>query len=130
MTTIADVRAALALAVEAVVKATPYQTDQVNTPQAMIVRGDISYDDDFDGSAAYEYIITVYAARRVVHAQEYLDELAEPSGTTSLKAVVEAHEGLRDLVQYAVVTSASPVRLENVGEAQYLAADWIVKVIK
>lgn len=130
MTRIAEVRTAIAAAVESVVKATPYVTDQVNVPQATVARGEILYDDTMDGTAAYEYVVTVFVARTSIQdAQSYLDELAEPQGVTSLKEALESHTGLADLVDYAVVTRASPPRNEVVGETQYLAADFFVKAV-
>lgn len=129
MTTIAEVREAIALAVESVVKATPYVTEQVNTPQAVVVRGEINYDDTMDGTAAYDYVVTVYATRDARHAQEFLDELSEPEGTGSLKAAVESHSGLADLVHYAVVYRASTPRAEIVGETPYIAQDFTVRAV-
>lgn len=110
---------------------TAYITEQVNTPQAMVAAGDITYDDDMDGTALYEYTIVVYLPRSAEWSQQYFDTLAEP-GELSLKAAIEGDVNLKALIEYAVVSRASAVRTENVGEppntTSYLVRDFDVKV--
>lgn len=128
--TIADIREALAAAIEATgVKATAYVTDQVNTPQAVVRRGELNYSDSFDGEARYDFTITVYATREARAGQEYLDALVEPEGFTSMKAAVENDTALKEHIHYATVTRASPVNEAVVGETQYLAVDFSVLII-
>lgn len=130
MTTIAEVREAIADAVTLhSTKATAYFTDQANVPQAMVLSGEISYDDSMDPTNLYEYTVSVYATREPKPGQQYLDECAEPSGGLSIKEAIEEDERLAALVHYAVVRRALPVRQETIGETLYLARDFEVQVV-
>ncbi len=129
---IKEIREAIAAAIDTtgIVISTPYVTDQVNTPQAMVIRGDITYDDTFDGTAAYEFVVTVYVTRSAGAGQELLDDLSEPHGASSLKEALEADPDLKEVVDYAVVTGAGTPRVEVIGDSQYLAADFFVRAVR
>lgn len=126
---LADIREALAAAVSNVVECTPYVTDQVNTPQGVIVRREVTYKRSFDGESRYQFTISVYATRSPEYGQQFLDELVEPEGPTSLKEAVESDAGVGAAAHYATVNTASPVLERVVGETTYLAVDFDVEVV-
>lgn len=129
MTTIAEVREALASACR--IRATAYITDSVNTPVAVVSLNDVNYDIVMGrGGDEWQYTIAVYASRtNEKAAQKYLDDLREPTGDTSLKTLVEGDAGLAELVDYARVRTASPVRAAAVGQAQYLFVEFAVEIV-
>lgn len=126
-----EVRRAIAAAIEATgVKSTPYVTDQVNTPQAVVVRGEINYNHTFDPTHAYTYTIRVYATRtNPAYAQEFLDDLADPDHAKSIKTAVETDEALAALIQHVSVTTASITQTATVGETEYLFVDFTTEVV-
>ena len=130
--TIAQVRTALAAAVDGIagVRATPYVTDAVATPQAIVVVDEIDYEQIFEGGlATYSYRVIVYAQRSSERAaQILLDTLREPTGSTSIRAVIEADTGVKALVSWVVVRSVSADQIAKVGDIDYLAAEWQLQV--
>ena len=128
MTTIAEVRAALAEACG--IRATAYITDSVNTPVAVVSLNEVNYDVVMGrGADQWNYTVTVYTSRTDdVRAQKYLDDLREPTGATSLKTLIEADTALAELVDYVVVRSASPVQAQPVGQVTYLLVEFTVEV--
>ncbi len=128
MTTIAEVRAALAEACG--IRATAYITDSVNTPVAVVALNEVDYDVVMGrGADQWNYTVTVYTSRTdETRAQKYLDDLREPTGATSLKTLIEADAGLAELVDYVVVRSASPVQAQPVGQVTYLLVEFTVEV--
>lgn len=128
MTTIAEVRVALAEACG--IRATAYITDSVNTPVAVVSLNEVNYDVVMGrGADDWQYTVTVYTSRTdETRAQKYLDDLREPTGSKSLKTLIEADAGIAALVDYVVVKSASPVRAQQVGASQYLLVEFTVEV--
>jgi hypothetical protein len=131
--TIAAVRSALAGAVETIsgIRAIDYIPDQVNPPQAVVFRNTIDYDLVYGrGADEYHFTVRVYVGRTSERkAQEFLDELCEPSGATSLKTVVEANATLAALVDYARVRTAGVLQVATVADVDYLACDFDVEIV-
>lgn len=135
-----DIRAALALTIADIsglstddggIRASAYVLDAVNPPIVMFTPGDMDYDGTFGhGEDTRPYTGIVIVGRvEVVSAQTLLDELRETSGTTSLKAAIEADRTLGGLVDGVQVTGFSGPRPRTYGEITYLSADVTVRVI-
>jgi hypothetical protein len=131
-TSIADVRQTIADACQSLagIRAQPYVTDSVATPQATVSLNEVNYDLVFArGADIWNYTVTVYAQRSSERsAQILLDELREPVGPTSLKTVLEEDVALAALVDYVVLRRASPVQSTTVGAIEYLLVEFTVEV--
>jgi len=126
-TSIADVREALAAACR--IRATAYVTESVNTPVAVIARGEVNYDLVMGrGADMWNYTITVYVSLDEKRAQKYLDDLCEPTGATSLKTLVEADTALAALIDYVVIRTVSEVQSATVGTVDYLLVVFTVDI--
>ena len=133
MGTIAQVRQALSDAVDGItgLRSAPYVPDQINPPQAVVWDTGIDYDLVLGrGADTYDFRVVVYVNRTAeVAAQKLLDTLREPTGSTSLKTVVEADAGLAALVDYAQVKSVSPVQVATVGQVEYLTVEFAIEIV-
>lgn len=134
MPTLSDIRAAIADAVATVdgLRASALVTDKVNAPQATVWRKGFSYDDvqSDPGLVTYLFGVTVYCSRtNEKAAQEFLDELAEPTGDRSFKQVVEADTDLAAIVAEVSVTNVSDVQVVTIGQVDYLFEDFTVQVM-
>lgn len=111
-------------------RATPYITDAIATPQAVVSLNQVDYDLVFDrGADIWNYTVGVFAPRSSERAtQILLDDLREPAAPTSLKTVLEGDSALAALVDYVVVRTASPVQTTVVGAVQYLFVEFDVEV--
>lgn len=131
--TIATVRAALADAVDSItgIRCSAYMPDNVNPPQAVVWDTGIDYDIVMGrGADEFQFLVRVYVSRTAEMAsQKLLDTLREPSGSSSLKTVVEADSGLAAVVDYARVRSASPIELVTVGGVDYLTVEFTIEVV-
>jgi len=130
--TIEDVRIAIADACATITgwRASPYVRDQVSAPELQVARGPIVYDVAMGREAdEYHYTITAYVQRDSERAgQMALQKLCEPSGTGSLKTVLEADTALRALVDFVRVTNASEDRNATIGLIDYLVVDFEVEI--
>lgn len=132
--TIATIRDALSDAVATVTgisRATPYITDQVSPPHAVVMLQEVDYDLVFGRNGdTYNFSVAVYADRASEkQAQILFDTLRDPSGATSLKTVVEANAALAAVVDYARVRTASPIQAANVAGTDYLVVEFTVEVV-
>lgn len=131
--TIATVRDALGDALETIsgLTASRYVPDQVVGPIAVVRRGRVNYDIVFArGADEWQWFIDVYHARTAEQtAQEYLDALCEPSGSGSLKTVLEtASVATAAGADYIRVRTASEVNTATVANTTYLTVTWEVEV--
>lgn len=135
MSILTDIRQALhdALCTIDGLNVSPYQTDQIAPPQAMIVRGQIDYDLSMErGHDLYNFTVAVLVPRiDELAAQAFLDDLCAPNGATSLKTIVEADTGLQAVVDYAYVRRASEVQVLPGSDpnTQYLSVDFEMEVV-
>lgn len=131
--TIATVRDALGDALETIsgLTAARYVPDQVVSPVAVVRAGRTNYDIVFGrGADEWSYLIDVYVARTAEQTgQEFLDNLREPSGSGSLKTVLEADSVATAAgVDYIRVRTASEVNTATVANTTYLTVTWEVEV--
>lgn len=133
MPTLSDIRVAIADAVGTIdgLRAAPLVTDKVNAPQATVWRKGLSYDDVQSDPDLVTYLfgVTVYCARtNEKAAQEFLDELAEPTGDRSFKAVVEADTELAALVDWVIVKQVDEVTVITIGTVDYVTEVFTVEI--
>lgn len=131
--TIAQVRTAMATALDGIsgLRSSPYLTDQINPPQAMIDFEIPEYDLVF-GRGADEYLFTVWIFDQRTSersSQIRLDTWRDPSSASSLKQVLETNAGLLAVCDYARVKSASVPRAVQVGATDYLVVEFQVEVV-
>lgn len=126
MTALADIRSALAAALDPVTDLSAYETvpAQVNTPAAVVAPDSIEYDTDFDGGATYTLPVQfLVALGDWGTAQRVLDGFIAHNGT----ATVALND---DVVGFEVRV----VRMESYGlttfaNTDYLGAQLVVEVI-
>jgi hypothetical protein len=132
--TIVQIREALAEAAEGITGLTvsAYVTDQVVGPQATVARQQIDYDLTLGGTKhTYGFVVSVYVARSAFEAwQAFLDELAEYTGATSMRAALEADDVATAAgADYVWVKSAAPITERTVGAVTYLIEDFEIEVV-
>jgi hypothetical protein len=130
--TIEEVRIAIADACATIPgwRASPYRRDQVSPPEIQVERGPIIYDVAMGREAdEFHYTIVAYVQRDSDRAAQVLmQNLCEPSGSGSLKTVLEADESVRALVDYIRVTNASEDKAQTVGLVDYLVVEFEVEI--
>lgn len=133
--TITAKRSALATAVSTVdipgLKVTDKVPEQVNPPQAVVYRNTVSYD-QYEGAEFGDLLnfgVIVYVGRIAENkAQEIIDALVEPTGTTSLKVAVESNAALLALCGWVLVRTAGPAMRTTVGQIDYLTVEFSVEI--
>lgn len=109
--------------------ATPYITDKVIPPHAMI-ECEIDYDLTFGRTGdLYRFTVMVFAQRDSEReGQRYLDGLRDPSSTSSIKQTLETNATLDAVVEYARVVRAGRPAIASVGNVDYLMIEFEVEV--
>jgi hypothetical protein len=136
MPTIREVREALALSVNGLegIRSKQRVTDQVNAKQATVYRKAWTYDDVQHGpyetgASTLRFGVVLYAPRAAERAsQDWLDDLAEPAGDTSLKQYMESDATLAALVDFVVVTDIDEVKVVAYENTEYLSEEFTVIV--
>lgn len=131
--TIAAIRAGIAEALDTIdgLRVSAYMVDSVAPPMAVVIRRRVEYGvvqeaQPYDGVFA----VRVYAQRIAEKAaQQFLDALVEPTGSGSVKAALESDPTLGGVVDSVEVLSADEVALAVVGDVEYLAIDFELRVL-
>lgn len=131
--TIAAARAAMADALDGItgLMSAGWMTDNVNPPCAVVMLDAVDYDLVLGGSKQeWTYTVDVYAGRVAeVESQKRLDEYREPSGSTSVKAALQADAVATAAgVDYINVRSVGQVGVATVGGVDYLTVRFTVEV--
>lgn len=125
-------REALAAAVGSIegLRCTPYLTDQVNPPQAMIDL-EVNYDLTFArGADVLNVFVMVFDQRKSERsAQKRIDEWRDGGSTTSIKYVVENDTGLAAECDYTRVVSAGRPTVVTVGAVDYLMIEFQMEAV-
>jgi uncharacterized membrane protein len=102
----------------------------ITPPAAVIRRAQTRYDATMArGSDDHGFVVTVFVPLvSDAHAQPALDAYLAPSGTSSIKAAIEADPSLGGVAHFARVVSAEEDRTIEYGGVVYVAVDWIVEV--
>lgn len=125
-------REALADAVSTIdgLRCTPYLTDQVNPPHAMIDL-EVNYDLTFArGADVLTVYLMVFDQRKSERsAQIRLDDWRDGSSTTSIKYVVENDTTLATKCDYTRVVSAGRPTVVTVGTVDYLMVEFQLEAV-
>lgn len=110
--------------------ASPTASENITPPMACVLPPRVTYDGSYGrGLAEYEYTIRVFTSRQDVDAAQALfDELAEQTGSRSLKAAIEGDRTLGGAAEYSRVVRRGETGPSPVGETTYLATDFVVLV--
>lgn len=132
--TIATIRGAIVDALEGIAgwNVQPYYTDQIVAPQMSVGRLTVAYDIAMGrGGDEYIFTVTAYVSRSAIDVQQaLLDQLCEPSGSTSLKTVLEtAAVTAAAGADYIRVRSCEGIDGTTVGLADYLIEEFTVEVV-
>lgn len=133
MTSIADVRQALAQAIEsgAGVVAEPYALRTISAPCVHIVRAGMDPRMVLGaGKAAYEFRCVLFVASKDdVTSQQQIDEFCALSGSTSIKAAIEDGDLWTASVDYASVTRIGDTVERAVADVIYDTVEFSVEVV-
>lgn len=127
--TVATIRAGIAAALDTIagLRVSAYVVDQVNPPHAMVMRREFTYD-TVQQTGTYDgvFVVRVFASRTAEKAaQVFLDGLVDPTG---VKAAVEADPTLGGAVSDCWVRSVAEIVSVTVGDIDYLAIDFELRV--
>jgi len=132
MATLGEIRTGLAarLATIAGLRASATLPDQINPPVAVVRPVVVNYDlNANNGLTQYTMVVTVVVSRADGRsAQNALDAYIAPTGSTSVKAAIEADRTLGGKVQTCRVTSVTNYQLDDTLEVPFLAVDFTVEV--
>jgi len=104
--------------------------DVFSPPSAFVLPDSIDYWEAFrGGDVQMRFTVTVVVGRTAERAsQKSLYGYMSYSGTTSIRAAIEADRTLGGAVQTSIVESADNIRVVSQGDADYLAVDFTVMV--
>lgn len=106
-----------------------YQPDQLNAPMAYSNLDSITYHRTFGGMTEQQYTVTVIVARATERtAEASVDGYTAYSGTTSVRAAIEADRTLGGVVDDLIVESATGIQSISANDTEYLSVDFVVRV--
>lgn len=133
MTTIADVRQALAEAVETTgLRCSPYVLDTINPPCAFVERRAMDPRMVFSQSnAVWRFSVRCYFQRTAERSgQMEMDSYCELSGERSLIAAIQDEANWPDdLIHHAAVVDVGDTRLVSHAGIEYLSVDFDTEVV-
>ena len=101
MATLSQIRTGLATNLRTISGLRVYEEipDNPQPPSAVIVLNSIEYNQDFGGSAKYNFAVQVIVGREAErHAQRALDVYVAPTGSSSVKVGVESNRTMSGVV--------------------------------
>lgn len=132
MATLTEIRDGLAtnLATITGLRTSATVPDNINPPIAIVEPMSISFDTTFNrGLDEYSFKITVIAGRADERSgQNKIDGYCSPTGSGSVKTVVESDKTLGGKVQNLRVTGLSTYGSITIADVPYLAAEFAVTV--
>lgn len=130
--TISDIRSALAtnLATISGLRTAAELPDNPSPPVAVIQLVSVAYDGAFaQGLTTYNFTVSVIVGRAAEReAQRRLDAYASSSGSASVKLAIQSDKTLSGNAYDVRVAEMSNIGAVLLGEATYLAADFVVTV--
>lgn len=127
--TIAAVRQGIADALGTIsgLRVSPYATDTVNVPHAMVIRRELTYATSESGTFDGVFGVRVFVNRSgEVAGQKLLDGYCETVGATSVKAALDGKLG--GACHYCVVKTVSEADLVVVGDVAYVMVEFDLEV--
>jgi hypothetical protein len=131
MATLSAIRAGLATNLRTISGLRVYEEipDNPQPPSAVVVLNNIEYNQDFGGSAKYNFAVQVIVGRAAERAaQRYLDLYSDPTGASSVKAGVESNRTMSGVVLDTYLESMPNIGTVTINDQLYLAADFLVAV--
>lgn len=131
MATLSAIRTGLATNLRTISGLRVYEEipDNPQPPSAVVVLNNIEYNQDFGGSAKYNFAVQVIVGRAAERAaQRYLDLYADPTGASSVKAGVESNRTMSGVVLDTYLESMPNIGTVTINDQLYLAADFLVAV--
>lgn len=129
---ITDIRTALAtnLATISGLRTAAEIPDNPSPPIAVVTLNTVDYDGAFaKGLTTYNFIVTVIVGRPAEReAQRRLDAYISSTGTSSVKLAIESDKTLGGKAYDVRVVNMTNIGAVLLGEATYLAADFVVTV--
>jgi hypothetical protein len=129
--TITEVKTGLAtrLATITGLRTYAYQPDQLNAPMAYSNLDSITYHRTFGGMTEMVCTVTVIVARATERtAESSVDGYTAYSGTSSVRAAIEADRTLGGKVDDLIVESATGIQSISANDTEYLSVDFVVRV--
>jgi len=131
--TITDLRVGLAtnLATISGLRTAAEIPDNPSPPIAVVQLQSVGYDNTFQqGMTTYNFLVSVIVGRAAEReAQRRLDSFASSSGSESIKLAVQSDRTLGGNAYDVRVSEMSNIGAVLLGEATYLAADFVVTVL-
>ena len=132
MTSLTNLRTGLAtrLATITGLRVFDHVPDVFAPPCAFVLPDTIDYWEGFSGGdAQHRWTVTIIVGRSADRAaQRSLFEYISYSGTKSVRAAIEADRTLGGVCQTLLVERADNIRMLTQGDANYLAADFAVRI--
>ena len=133
MTAMSDIRTALATKIGNITGLRTAATvpDQVNPPIAVIIPERVTYDEAYArGLVVYTFIVQLVVGKVSERtAQTKLDGFVNPTGSTSIKAAIEADKSLGGVVFDSRVTEMTTYTVVQIGDIAYLSCEFRVTVL-
>ena len=133
MTAMSDIRTALATKIGNIsgLRTAATVPDQVNPPIAVIIPERVTYDEAYArGLVVYTFIVQLVVGKVSERtAQTKLDGFVNPTGSTSIKAAIEADKSLGGVVFDSRVTEMTTYTVVQIGDIAYLSCEFRVTVL-
>lgn len=130
--TISQVKTGLAtqLATITGLRAVTYQPDQLNPPLAFANLDSINFHRTMRNPLTeMQFTVSVIVARATERpAENALDAYASATGSSSVKAAIEADRTLGGVVDDLIVESCTGIQTMSANDGDYLAIDFLVRV--
>lgn len=110
----------------------PYELANATPPCVYVTGGEIVYDEAMHrGLDRMTFTVIALVSQTVdIESQQLLDELREPTGTVSVKTLIESDPFLGGVVADLHVTNVSPPRMyEPAAAPARLGCEWTVEVL-
>lgn len=127
-----EIRQAVAQALKCINGLTPHPRypGVINSPAAVVVRRETTYDPTFDVGADNTLAIRLFTSfSNLPGAQDRMDDYCAPDGDLSIRAAIDADPTLGGVVDSCRVTTAEDERITAFSGIDYLTVDLVLEVI-
>lgn len=130
-TDLTAVREAVAKAIEVEgLLVTPRYTGKINSPQAVVVRRQTTFDPAFDIDADHQLAIRLFVSfADLAGSQERIDQWCSPDGENSIRACIDADPTLGGIVDSCRIPTAEDERITTFAGIDYLTVDLPLEVL-
>lgn len=131
-TDLGEIREAVALALKCIGKLTAHARYPavINSPAAVVVRRETTYDPTFDVGADHTLAVRIFVSfANLPGAQDQMDDYCAPAGERSIRAAIDVDPTLGGVVDACRVSTAEDERITTYGGIDYLTVDLVLEVI-